>query len=115
MTKQQAKALAFIDSYIRRYGYSPSYVEIGMHLEVSSKSGVYRVVKALVKLGKLRVTPNAMRSMEVVDPVSDTAVALVDHVTQALMEAHSVDDGDGPLLVASESELRATLMSVLAR
>lgn len=66
LTVQQAKALRFIDSYVRAHeGVSPSYEEIKDHIGVKSKSNVNRIVTALKVRGFLRHGPNLSRNLEV--------------------------------------------------
>lgn len=47
LTKAQHKTLMVIRDYIDRHGFSPSYDEIRDALELSSKSGVHRLISAL--------------------------------------------------------------------
>jgi len=51
MTPRQREAYDFICSYWEEKGHGPSYAQIMEHMGVKSKSGVHRVVKALVDLG----------------------------------------------------------------
>ena len=47
-------------------GVSPSYREIALRLGLAGPSGVHRLVKGLVARGKIRRTPTASRSLEIV-------------------------------------------------
>ncbi len=67
MTKRQAELLQFIKNYINKYGYSPSYVDMMNGLRLKSKSGIHRLVHALVKRNKLKHHPYNARSIEVVN------------------------------------------------
>lgn len=67
MTRRQFETLNFIRSYIAENEIPPSYDEIAAHLNLHSKSGVHRVVKALVAQGKLTKTAARMRSLAVVE------------------------------------------------
>lgn len=119
MTPVQQRALAFIGGYISIQGFSPTYDEIKDALGIASKSGVCRLVKALERLGKLRRTPNAYRSLEVVErprrSTPDSAV-LAGRLAAALMIAHRCEEGEddeAPIMVATEAELRTTLLAAL--
>lgn len=48
MTPRQKQAYDFICSYWAAKGHGPSYADIMEHMGIKSKSGVFRVVKALV-------------------------------------------------------------------
>tara|TARA_R100001463_G_scaffold40992_3_gene86685 strand:+ start:447 stop:653 length:207 start_codon:yes stop_codon:yes gene_type:complete len=67
MTKRQAELLKYITSYIRWHGYSPSYEDMMKGLRLKSKSGIHRLVYALVKRNKIKHHPYNARSIEVVD------------------------------------------------
>ena len=54
MTPRQRDALAFIRTFIAATGTSPSYDEIAVALGLKNKSGVHRLVLALVEQGALR-------------------------------------------------------------
>ena len=66
MTPLQKKALDFIAGSIERLGYAPSYAEIQDHIGCSSKSGVARVIEALVDAGRLTKRPHRTRGLELV-------------------------------------------------
>lgn len=57
--------LDFIKSYISRYGYAPSYEEIGEGVELYSKSSVYSHIKKLIANGAIETdhpgSPRAIR------------------------------------------------------
>lgn len=53
MTKKQKKCFDFIVSYLNEEGVPPSYQEIMEGLGLHSKSGVHRMVTALVDEGHL--------------------------------------------------------------
>jgi len=65
LTLAQKNALDFITSYIARYGYSPSFDEIKKALGLHSKSGVFRLVRALQERGRIRVLRNRARSITI--------------------------------------------------
>lgn len=55
MTPHQAKTLEFLKTYsAQRNGVMPSFDEIAAHLGIRSKSGVSRIMDALVDRGMIR-------------------------------------------------------------
>lgn len=52
-TRRQKQVLDFIEQYIEKHGYEPSYQQIAWHLGVRSKAGVAKHIAALEKLGLL--------------------------------------------------------------
>lgn len=67
MTPRQAETLAFVKEYTARNGHSPNYDEIAAHLGIRSKSGVVRLVDALVAQRRLAKLPHRGRALVVVD------------------------------------------------
>jgi repressor LexA len=65
LTKKQRDLLLFIDDYIRKTGLSPSFEEMKQGLELKSKSGIHRLINALVERGFLVRLPNKARALEV--------------------------------------------------
>lgn len=65
-TKKQRELLAFIEEFIGRHGYSPSYREIMAGLEYTSVATVALHVNSLIKRGHLHKRDHAARSIEVV-------------------------------------------------
>jgi SOS-response transcriptional repressor LexA len=53
MTAQQKRLLDFIAGEIARVGISPSYHEMMTHMGLRSKSGIHRLVQALIARGYL--------------------------------------------------------------
>jgi SOS-response transcriptional repressor LexA len=68
MTNKQAKLLTFIRSYIKEHGgRSPNFNEMAKAMGLKSKSGIHRLVKALVYHKKIRHIPDRARSIEVIE------------------------------------------------
>ena len=63
MTPGQANLLAFIGLYIDEHGYSPSYEEMRAELGLKSKSGIHRLVTALVERGLVSRLPGRARAI----------------------------------------------------
>jgi repressor LexA len=66
VTLKQKLVLEFVAKYCAEHGHSPSYQEIGDAVGLSSKSGVKRVIDALVERGRLETMPRRARSLVVV-------------------------------------------------
>lgn len=65
LTKKQRDLLVFINDYIQKTGSSPSFEEMKQGLELKSKSGIHRLINALVERGFLERLPNKARALEV--------------------------------------------------
>jgi repressor LexA len=66
VTLRQKLVLEFVAKYCAEHGHSPSYQEIGDAVGIASKSGVKRLVDALVERGRLETMPRRARSLVVV-------------------------------------------------
>ncbi len=66
LTKKQHDLLVFIHDYTSKTGLSPSFEEMKEGLELRSKSGIHRLINALVERGFLQRLPNKARALEVV-------------------------------------------------
>lgn len=64
LTRKQAELLDFIIGRIDETGIAPSFEEMKEAMSLSSKSGVHRLIDALVERGHLRRIPNRARSLE---------------------------------------------------
>lgn len=65
LTKKQRDLLIFINDYIQKTGLSPSFEEMKEGLDLKSKSGIHRLINALVERGFLERLPNKARALEV--------------------------------------------------
>src|ERR1700748_1955669 len=72
-TKKQRELLTFIEEFITKHGYSPSYREIMAGLNYTSVATVSLHVGNLIKRGHLRKRDRSARSLEVVEPSGDRA------------------------------------------
>jgi repressor LexA len=66
LTKRQKEVLAFLQEYIKKHKYPPTFREIAKTFSISVK-GAYDHVKALEKKGKIRCDMNRSRAIEIVD------------------------------------------------
>jgi repressor LexA len=65
LTRKQRDLLIFINDYIQKTGLSPSFEEMKEGLNLRSKSGIHRLINALVERGFLERLPNKARALEV--------------------------------------------------
>lgn len=65
LTKKQHELICFISDRLNETGVSPSFEEMKEALALKSKSGVHRLISALVERGFLRRLPNRARALEV--------------------------------------------------
>ncbi len=73
LTKQQVHILTFIETYIAKNRYSPTYREIMHHFSFSSSATVYKHIQALKKKGALLHLPKQARSVELVENHAQTS------------------------------------------
>jgi len=66
LTKKQKNLLLFINKKIRSTGVSPSYEEMKNSLNLKSKSGIHRLISALVERGFIKRLAHKARALEVV-------------------------------------------------
>jgi repressor LexA len=65
LTRKQHELLVFIDGYLKRTGFSPSFEEMKEALQLKSKSGIHRLISALEERGFLRRRHHRARALEV--------------------------------------------------
>ena len=65
LTKKQKNLLLFINKRIRSTGISPSHEEMKNALSLKSKSGIHRLISALVERGFIRRLAHKARALEV--------------------------------------------------
>lgn len=85
-TKKQKELLNFIDSFIKGYGYGPSYREIMRALDYKSVSTVAVHVNGLIARGWLIKKDNSARSLVVMMPES-SVVELTTTVSPSVEKA----------------------------
>ena len=75
LTRKQHELLLYLDRRLSETGISPSFEEMKEALDLKSKSGVHRLISALVERGFIRRLPNRARALEVLKvPEADRAV-----------------------------------------
>lgn len=65
LTRKQYELLTYIDSYLKRTGYSPSFEEMKEALNLKSKSGIHRLISALEEREYLGRRHHRARALEV--------------------------------------------------
>lgn len=68
LTKKQQELLEYIHKQVDESGVSPSFEEMKLALNLKSKSGIHRLITALVERGFIRRLPNRARALEVIRP-----------------------------------------------
>lgn len=63
MTPRQFDVLRFVETYVAKHGYSPSFKEIGKGVGLASTSAVHRLVHALEARGQIALRQNSPRSI----------------------------------------------------
>ncbi|WP_375618136.1 MULTISPECIES: transcriptional repressor LexA [unclassified Bartonella] len=66
LTCKQYELLLFIHNHIKETGIPPSFEEMKNALELSSKSGIHKLIIALEQRGFIRRLPNRARAVEVI-------------------------------------------------
>lgn len=69
MTPKQSQLLAYLRSYIDEKGCGPSVDEMRVHCGLASKSGVIRLLDALVERGLIRRMKHRQRAVELIEPL----------------------------------------------
>lgn len=72
-TKRQAQAFQFIQGYITKHGFSPSYQDIMDSLGIKSRGHCYNLVAALVDRGLIRHLYGRARSITIAQPAEGGA------------------------------------------
>lgn len=67
LTRKQKDCYDFIAARLAEVGVSPSFDEMMVHLDLRSKSGVHRIILALIERGKIVRLPNRARSITLAD------------------------------------------------
>jgi repressor LexA len=65
LTRKQHELLMFVHSRVKETGVPPSFDEMKDALDLRSKSGIHRLIKALEERGFIRRLPNRARALEV--------------------------------------------------
>ena len=66
LTRKQMELLVFVHGRLKESGVPPSFDEMKDALDLRSKSGIHRLVKALEERGFIKRLPNRARAIEVI-------------------------------------------------
>jgi repressor LexA len=66
LTRKQYELLVYVNDRVKETGIPPSFDEMKDALDLRSKSGIHRLIKALEERGFIRRLPNRARAIEVV-------------------------------------------------
>jgi repressor LexA len=100
LTRKQYELLIYIDSYLKRTGYSPSFEEMKGALKLKSKSGIHRLISALEERDYLGRRHHRARALEVLRlpdnamPRPDTVPELEDEDEESPRFTPTVIRGD---------------------
>src|SRR5688500_12115252 len=76
LTRKQLGLLLFINERLKASGVPPSFDEMKDALDLRSKSGIHRLIKALEERGFIKRLPNRARALEILRmPESTTPAA----------------------------------------
>src|SRR5271165_661788 len=83
LTKRQTEVLNYLEAFLHKNGYSPSFEEIAHGLKLTSLATVHNHLSTLEKKGFIRRGYNQSRSIEVTQ--------LPKSVREQVIERHSVE------------------------
>lgn len=90
LTRKQHQLLTFIDDYLHRTGFSPSFDEMKVAIGLHSKSGIHRLVTALEERGFIRRHHQRARALEVLKPPPRPAGKIVPLTPHGLQSREDV-------------------------
>src|SRR5689334_802663 len=97
LTSKQRELLLFIHERMQADGVPPSFDEMKDALDLRSKSGIHRLITALVERGFIRRLPHRARAIEVIKlPENQGAGAIAAQVAPQRGFQPSVIEGSGP-------------------
>jgi len=67
LTKRQRQILDFITEFKQKYGYAPSYREIGEYFNLTSPATIHDHIQNLAKKGLIKISHNEARSIELIE------------------------------------------------
>lgn len=105
-TKKQKELLTFIEDFIAKHGYSPSYREIMAGTDHTSVATVSLHINNLIKRGHLAKRDRSARSLEVVNPSNKSELTVEPKQLKASEEKWLVAKVE---LFFKEAELAAAL------
>jgi repressor LexA len=115
LTRKQHELLCFIHERLADTGVSPSFEEMKDALDLKSKSGVHRLIRALEERSFIRRLPNRARALEVmrmpegVIPLTPTTAAAVPATPPLAAPAIPVAANDGVIDLPLHGRIAAGL------
>jgi len=96
LTLLEKRIFNFIRAFIQQHGHSPTLVEIGKAMEISSKGTVHRYIQALKQKGVLEQTERGWRGIRLADNPQSTTLRLVGriaagHPIEAIEDQDEID------------------------
>ena len=79
---KQREMLAFIEGFLEKHGYPPTYEEIRVGLKISTKSLVNYHLEALQQAELLARAPNTPRGIRLMQPRETVQVPVLDRIDQ---------------------------------
>lgn len=95
LTEKQKELLLFIHDRMQERGVPPSFDEMKDALDLKSKSGIHRLITALVERGFIRRLPHRARAIEVIKLPENQAPAPAEQRARSSFQP-SVIEGSGP-------------------
>ena len=95
LTEKQKELLLFIHDRMQERGVPPSFDEMKDALDLKSKSGIHRLITALVERGFIRRLPHRARAIEVIKLPENQAPAVAEQRARSGFQP-SVIEGSGP-------------------
>ncbi len=95
LTEKQKELLLFIHDRMQERGVPPSFDEMKDALDLKSKSGIHRLITALVERGFIRRLPHRARAIEVIKLPENQAPAAAESRVRGGFQP-SVIEGSGP-------------------
>jgi repressor LexA len=97
LTEKQKELLLFIHDRMQERGVPPSFDEMKDALDLKSKSGIHRLITALVERGFIRRLPHRARAIEVIKlPENQAAISSTGEPRSRGGFQPSVIEGSGP-------------------
>ena len=100
LTRKQYELLMFIHERVRETGIPPSFDEMKEALDLKSKSGIHRLITALVERGFLRRMEKRARALEVLKLPDNMAETLRPATTRSQIQRAASRHGRGDIRLA---------------
>jgi repressor LexA len=119
LTQKQKELLLFIHARMQDQGVPPSFDEMRDALDLKSKSGIHRLITALVERGFIRRLPHRARAIEVIklpeSTVSTVAAATPEPPRRGFQPSVIEGDKRGSETPAYFSEARTSMVPLMGR